>query len=444
MAIWMEEKKILEFTSMKTGTQSLRINDLQGCIKNLIHDLQVGIKNLLPSEMGFPNSHVHEFLDQPTGKVFFIDTEHSQKILGPLYQEYEKGHRDILNSVDLVTAWLKEAEHFLHLLLATLLVSGGKIPRMDAVGGCRIRGFNRNILHMSGSPIWADSLTSELQSYPPEVAWPLYFYLGIIRPFTIKVLTARGALSDLGRLNEYMFVHISPLNREDRRWTRGDTSTVVDQFFGKPLGLKLDYNDLRHIFCHIIKKHILPGMPALPQFSQRIYNTMANHTSLTANRNYGIDDISNLAVDRFQTIHFLAVSRAFQVWCQLISPNQELPSTGATSSTLSHIHIEAARQGASLAIAKEYQFNCAEQEALQHQLVEIIGYWRGTWFTLGEREREFPSSEDQVLVKVLATLLLKAETPDSGWAGFSNSSREELVVTALMLVSDTLYNISPS
>ena len=121
----------------------------------------------------------------------------------------------------------------------------------------------------------------------------------------------------------------------------------------------------------------------------------------------------------------------------LYPPNQKSPPTGASSFTLSHIHIEAAKQYASLAIAMEYQFNCANKEALQCQLEEIIGYWKDTWFTLGERERDFPSTEDQVLVKVLATLLFQVKTAENSWTRTSNSLGEELVVIALMLVSDT-------
>jgi len=420
------------------------MNDLQDCIQNLVHNVQAGIETLLPPGMAFPSSCVHKFVDQPTGEVFFMETKHSQRILDPLRQRFEDGHRDILASLGSVTTWLEKAEDFLHLLLAVLLASGGRTPRIDAVGGFKIHGSNRSMLHMLGSPVWADNLAHELQSYPLQVAWPLYFYIGVIRPFTIKILVARGALSDLERLSQCMFVHTFPLNLKERHWTRGDTSAVVDQFFGKPLGLQLDHNDLRQILHHTIIKHVLPGMPALPQSNQGIYNIMANHTDETSALCYAIDDLSNYAADRPQTTHFLAISRAFHVWCGLLSTNLEPKPSSTPSFTPSNVHIQVARQCASLAIVQKYQFNCINGAPLPDQLERAIRYWKSTWFTLEERERTFPSSEDQVLMEVLATLLFEMETVDHGRGDLLDSLEEELVVVALKLVSDILHGISSS
>lgn len=442
MAAWTEGDETLEFASIgRMGTQRLRMDTLQIFIQNLVHGLRAGMETLLPAGMDFPNSHVHEFLDQPTGEIFFMDTQQSCEILDPLYQRFEDGHRNILTSLDSVIAWLGKAEHFLHLLLAALLASGGRTPKMDSIGGCRIRGSHRNILHISGSPVWADSLATGLQSYPSEVAWPLYLYIGIIRPFTFKILTARGALSELGRLSEHMFVHVFPLNLEERHWTRGDTNKVVDQFFGKPLGLELNHNDLRQILHHTINKHILPGIPTPAHLTQGTYNTMANHTDLTAGQYYAIDELSNFAADRPQTTHLLAISRAFYAWCQLVPTNQEPQFTGYSPSTLSNTLIQAASQRASLAIAKEYQLNCSDEVTLQHQLSKIIRDWKSTWFTLEERKEHFPSSEDQVLMEVLATLVFGDGMADYGGVNSSSSLAEELVVTALTLVSTSLDDV---
>jgi hypothetical protein len=442
VATWVEGGDTLEFASVRRmDTQRLRMSKLRSCITNLIHGLQAGITALLPPEMVFPDSCAHEFLDQPTGEMFFLDTERSQKILNPLYKRFEDGHRDILTSLDTVTAWLERAEHFLLLLLAVLLAAGGRAPRMDAVGECKIRGLHRNILHISGSPVWADGLAVELRSYPPPVAWPLYFYVGIVRPFTIKLLLARGALSDLGRLNEHMFVHIFPLNRKERRWVRGDTSAVVDQFFGQPLGLKLDHNDLRQILQHTVNKHVLPGIPTLLPSHQGIYNKMANHTNLTADRYYAIDDLSNFAVDRAQTTRHLAISGAFHAWCGFISANQGPQPTATAPLPFSDIRIQAASRRASLAIAKEGQFNCTDREGLRHLLEQTIRGWKSTWFARGDRERRFPSSEDQVLMEVLATLLFEADAAESNWVNLSGGLVDEPVVTALAIVSGILDDI---
>jgi len=419
------------------------MDDLQSCIRNLVHSVQARMETLLPAGMAFPNSEVHKFLDQPTGGVFFMDTEHSKMILDPLQKRFEDGHRDILTSLGSVIAWLEKAEHVLHLLLAIVLASGGRTPKMDTVGGCKIHGSNRNIFHMLGSPVWADTVTHELQSYPLQVAWPLYFYIGVIRPFTIKILKVQGALSDLARLSEHMFGHILPLNRKERRWTRGDTLGVVDQFFGKPLGLKLDHNDLCQILRHTIIKYILPEVPILPQWYLDTYNIMANHTNTTSGLCYAIDDLSNFAANQQQTTHFLAISRTFHRWCGLVPTNLEPKATGNPSFPLSDTCVQLASQCASLAIVEKYQLNCADGVCKQ-QLEVVIGYWKTTWFTLGERKRVFPSSEDKVLMEVLATLLFKTENADHSLDIPLGSLGEELVVMALTLVSDALHGISSS
>jgi hypothetical protein len=442
VALWVEGDKILEFSGLRSSTQRLRMDDLKSCIQGLVDNLQASIKSLFPQGMDLPSSCVHKFLDQPTGEEFFMDTQHSKKILNPLYMRFEHGHRNILTSLGLVTAWLEKAEHFLCLLLGTLLVSGGRTPKMDAIGGCQIRGPNRNILHILGSPVWADHLSAELQSYPLQVAWPLYLYIGIIRPFTFKILTARGALSDLEKLQTNLFVHISPLSTEERRWTRGDTNTIVEQLFGKPLGLRLNHNDLQHILWYTINEHILPRVHTLSQPSQETYNTMANHTDLTASKYYAIDDLSNSTVDRFQTTHLLAVSREFHIWSGLAPTNTNPQPNQTPSFTLNNIYIQGARQFTSLAVAKKYQFNLADGVALHYRVEEVISFWKSTWFTLEERVEGFPSHEDQVLTEVLATLLLEVKTTDNSRVGSSHSLGEELVITALTLVSNNLHCIS--
>ena len=286
---------------------------------------------------------------------------------------------------------------------------------MDTVGGCKIHGSNRNIFHMSSSLVWAGTTTHGLQSYPPQVAWPLYFYIGVIRPFTIKILQARGALSDLVRLSEHMFCHILPLNWKERRWTRGDTLRVVDQFFENPLGLKLDHNDLCQILHHTVTEHILPEMPTLSKWYQETYNIMANHTDITSELHYAIDDLSNHTIKQQETTCSLAISRAFHGWCGLVPKNLGPRPTSTPSSSLSDTCVQLASQCASLAIVEEYQLNCADVAYMQGQLERVSGYWKNTWFTLGERERAFPSSEDQVLMKVLALCSLKQKMKIITW-----------------------------
>lgn len=444
VASWVDKDTILVFSSIqKAGSQKLRMSDLQACIQKLVGDLQLGMETLFPSNMAFPNSHVHKFFDQPTGEVFFLDTQHSQKILSPLLQDFENGYKDLLASSDSVDHWLDKAQKILHLLSAALLICGGRIPRMDAFKSCRIRGSHRNIFHMSGSPVWADNGSNELCSYPPGIAWPLYLYIGVIRPFTMKIFKAKGLLSDLGKLSEYLYVDVFPLISKKRLWTRGNIDSVIREFFGEPLGLELCHNDLCQILQFIIRTHISPGISAQPQFHQGVYNTMANHTDHTAGKYYAIDDLSNLAADRSQTMHFLAISRAFHTWCELVPPSQVLPPTGSLFSTLSSAHIKAAYQCASLAIAMRYKLNCSDEVVLQHQLEGVISSWKRTWFSLQHRKGDFPSSEDEVLMKVLVTLLCNTQAVDYECVDLSTSLRKELVTVALVFVSAILYKVFP-
>ena len=263
-SVWVEDGEVLEFSRRgKKNPQRLKMVDLQQLVKDLVHHLQLALEKLLPEGMELPDSQVHKFVaNTHEEEEFFMDCQSSMEIMAPLYQEFKDGHSTVTT---ISTTWLKKEQEFLHHLLAVLLVSGGVSPRTHLAQTCRIRGVERNIFHILGSPVWISSLSKTnsvtrssggLWAFPPQVAWPLYYYLGVVRPFSIHLLQLMGGQPNFDILKSFLFVHTLTLEHTQRLWARGDTKQVVENSFASPLGLKLDCFDLRQILQAVANRHL--------------------------------------------------------------------------------------------------------------------------------------------------------------------------------------------
>lgn len=264
---WIEDDQVLEFARHgKKSPQRLKMTDLQQQVKDLVYGLQPALEKLLPEGMSLPPSQVHRFEDTIHREgEFFMDSSNSQNIIHPLYQDFKNGHTVIPLSPSFATTWLQKEQEFLGHLLAVLLISGGVSPRTNFAQVCCIRGVNRNIFHISDSPVWI-SLSSKANSaaqsggglwaFPSQVAWPLYFYLGVIRPFSIHLLHHLDDQPSLDILKDYLFVHILPSKSIQRLWSRKDTKKVVEELIASPLGLKMDAFDLRQILQAVANRQL--------------------------------------------------------------------------------------------------------------------------------------------------------------------------------------------
>ena len=266
---WVEDE-VLEFSRRgKKGPQRLRMVDLQQCVKDLVYGLKHALEKLLPGGMELPGSQAHHFVGNiHPEEIFFMDSQISVDIMTPLYQAFKDGHNTTTASLPSAVAWLKNEKRFLGHLLATLLISGGVSPRTTSAQACRIRGLGRNIFHAQGSAIWINSRpkvnsatrsSNGLWAFPPQVAWPLYFYLGVVRPFSVYLLESIGHKPESDILKDYLFVYTSTSTSQytQKLWARGDTKQVIAQHFEDPLDLKMDCFDLRQILQAVTNRQLV-------------------------------------------------------------------------------------------------------------------------------------------------------------------------------------------
>ena len=266
---WVEDE-VLEFAHRgKKGPQRLRMVDLQQCVKDLVYGLQPALEKLLPGGMELPSSQAHHFVGNIyPEETFFVDSQISMDIMAPLYKAFKDGHNTTTASLPSAVAWLKNEKGFLGHLLATLLISGGVSPRTTSAQACRIRGLGRNIFHAQGSTIWISSRpkvnsatcsSNGLWAFPSQVAWPLYFYLGVVRPFSAYLLESIGHKPDSDILRDYLFVYTSTSTSQytQKLWARRDTKQVIAEYFADPLDLNMDCFDLRQILQAVANRQLV-------------------------------------------------------------------------------------------------------------------------------------------------------------------------------------------
>ena len=265
---WLENGQVLEFARYKKrNPQRLRMADLQDNLKGLVYSMKPALEKLLPEGMKLPTPQV-DVIQGSTHREdkFFMDLPATLEMFDPLYQEFMNGHGAIAQSKSSANAWLKKEQEFLCHLLATLLVSGGVSPRTHLAQTCQIRGIQRNIFYISGSLVWISSLSKTnsatqssggLWAFPPQVTWPICYYLGVVRPFSIHLLKSMNNEFDSDVLNNYLFVYTSTSNHTQRLWTSKNAQQVIETSFANPLGLKMDCYDLRQILQAVANQHFV-------------------------------------------------------------------------------------------------------------------------------------------------------------------------------------------
>jgi hypothetical protein len=271
-SVWIENDQVLEFARHgKKDPQRLKMVDFKELVRDIVHRLPVSLEELLPAGVELPDSQVHKLGASSIHREeeFFMDSPNCTGIMHPLYQDFARGHSStVAASPSSTTTWFRKEQEFLGHLFAALLISGGVSPRTNSAQNCRIRGVDRNIFHVLDSPVWVSSQfkansaarsVGGLWAFPPQVAWPLYFYLGVVRPFSINLLQSTGYKPTLDIQRDYLFVHTSTSKCTQRLWAREEAKRVLEKFIATPLGLKIDTYDLRQILQAVANRQL--GLP---------------------------------------------------------------------------------------------------------------------------------------------------------------------------------------
>ena len=334
---WSPEGDKIEFSRKGKSLQSLCLEDYRQHVVGLIQQLQANLTHLLPGGMPLPQIPSQTFSDNPLQSQSFLDSPQSQIFLLPLFKEFEErmlrscgelteANGSTINclSIQKLKGWFKKEYQFQQLLLATLLTTGGGIPpRQLTIQDCHIRRTEtseRNIFIMGGSLTWAwgkekgiGPKHGSLWSYPPQVAQLVYYYLGVIRPFTIKVLRK------LGRGTLWLETHLfSSSNSPDQTWGSSHTNDSIQEHLSHPLKLTIRLHDLRQLGQAIINRHF----PLIARTSTlSIVNQMANHNNWTSDKHYGRDNTSNISLpnqSRLDITDMLSASRRYHSWLGLV------------------------------------------------------------------------------------------------------------------------------
>ena len=310
--IWSPEGDKIEFSHKGNNPQAVPLERYRQHILGLGQQLLPSLADLLPRGMTLPKIPFQELSDNPNEPISFLDSPLFQHFFLPIFQEFEKKmlrffvgltNSNTSSTYELrigdVNAWLEQEYQFRQLLLATLITTcGGAPPRQLTIVDCKIRkteASDRNIFIMEQNLTWAlgkqkgiGQKYGLLWSYPPQVTEATCYYLGVIRPFTIKILQKLG--SDTILPQTHLF---AKSNSPDKTWDSKSTNNSIQKHISSPLQLKVKLSDLCQIGQAIRNCH-LQSVPKGPSLS--IINQMANHSNWTSEKHYGQDNMNNISL----------------------------------------------------------------------------------------------------------------------------------------------------
>jgi len=389
---WSPQGDKIEFSRVGKDPQCLGLEDYRQHVTHLVPQLQACLIGLLPEQMPLPQIPPQTLVDHSLRSESFLDSFQSQSFFLPLFKEFEErmhssfgglagvnGSTTNYLAIEKLKAWLEQEHQFQKLLLATLLATGGGIPpRHLTIEDCRIRRTQyaeRNIFIMGGDLTWAwgkekgvGPKQGSLWSYPPQVACLVYYYLGVIRPFTIKALQNLGR--NTLRLEQYLFARS---DGPDQTWYYSYTKSSIKDHLSQPLKLTINIHDLRQLGQAIRNRHF----PLVPKRSGlSIINQMGNHGDRTSDKNYGQDETSNISLQsqsRLDITDMLSASRAYHSWLGFVlaESSQEGGVAIPTIERSAENHHIAFLYAQSL-IPRLYNINCQDPVESKRQAEEIL------------------------------------------------------------------------
>lgn len=389
---WSPEGDKIEFSRIGKKPQSLHLENYRWHILGLVKKLLAGLTSLLPEGMSLPQISSLTLEDHPLHSQSFLDSPQSQKLFLPLFQKFEKemfrsseglteanGLKPHSLNIEKLKAWLKRECKFQQLLLATLLTTGGGIPpRQLTIEDCRIRrnqSSERNIFIMGGNLTWAWGKQKGigqkhgcLWSYPPQVAGPVFYYLGVVRPFTIKVLQKFGKSTQWLETNLF-----ARSDSSDHTWYSSYTNSAIQEHLSLPLKLTLNIHDLRQLGQAIMNRHCLPTSQ---QPGPSIVNQMADHSNWTANKHYGRDDTSNISLpnqSHLDITDMLSASKTYHFWLGFVFAESD--QEGVV--TMPYLGKKAENRQIAFLSAQSlvpwlYKINCKDLDEARQQAEDIL------------------------------------------------------------------------
>lgn len=347
---WSPEGDVLTLITAHSEPVTIHLNKLGPAVKLLFEELLSLLSQLFPSAVTFPQPRdLKDLFDCIGNPVSFVDNDVFRKTISPIYAEFEKGMKSSKETVHKIwikgkvnplqfKKWLKlEQEALSKILLILLLTGGGVSPRTFSIASLQYKQSDsaRRNLYLHGGILcfaWPKAkgnskspggVSNSLYAFPPQLNWPLFVYLGVIRKFTVDVM--KGLNRTTGGLDSSLFVYTWG-NNSGKNWEGGHINSCLKSFSQPLFEAGLMVPDLRQITQAIYCQHF-QRRGDMSNIVEETVNKMGNHSLEVALRYYAVSPAKDPKLSPDVISHCVACSRAWHCWLGLISYDEMVEQT---------------------------------------------------------------------------------------------------------------------
>jgi hypothetical protein len=334
---WSPDGDILTLSTTHSGPIKVHLDRIKPAVDSLFTNLITALSSLLPHQMEFPSEVALDLHDDLEISKSFVDQDSFLDKITPLYTQFEASMRSPDESSHQIWSgnkfqpknfktWLALEQKALEQILLILLFTGGGIsPRTSSVAALQFRPTserrNLYLLNQSLCFVWpkakansrSNSGSSDsLYAYPPQLNWSLFIYLGVIRRFTIAIISEQSW--SLGAIETTLFVYSGMADNRGTPWTSAFMNSTLGGFSEHVFDSQCRVSDLRQLTQSIYSLHF-QRCEEMEGIMEETANRMGNHTKAVAIRYYGKAGATREEWAQFCT----ACSRAWHCWLGLIS-----------------------------------------------------------------------------------------------------------------------------
>lgn len=334
---WSPNGDIITLVTTHSEPMQIHLDKIKPAVDSLFSSLATILISLLPSQMmeQLPPEPQWESKDNLTATIPFVDQDEFLSMISPLYTKFNASMRSPEESchqiwsgntlqVDKLEKWLDLEQQALQKIFLILLFTGGGVsPRTFTIAALQYRDppgkrnlyLHHQVLCFAWPKAKANSQSGNnssdsLYSYPPQLNWLLFIYLGVVRRFTIDVV--KGLKWSLGEMERTLFVNTGMKTTRGHSWKTPLMNNILGKFGEDIFNSNPRVADLRQLTQSVYSLHFC-GRKEMEEIMEAAANKMGNHTKGVSKRWYGRD---NWTLGGFE--FFFACSQAWHCWLGLI------------------------------------------------------------------------------------------------------------------------------
>ena len=349
---WSPEGDVLTLVTTHDEPMKIHLNQMKPAVDLLFSDLTAALAELFPGGMDFPKKVQWELEDSLGTPIAFVDQPGFEKVISPLYTHFitkmsspdEPTHQIFSGNTfqaPKFKEWMDLEQKALEKIFLIILFTGGGVsPRTFSISALQFKetSTKRNLYLHNGVLCFAwpkakinsrsgSGGSHSLYSFPPQLNWPLFIYLGIIRKFAVHIIERQ--MWSLGQLQTSLFVYTGVGINRGSPWEASHMNTILGHFSQSLFNSPIRVSDFRQITQSIYFQHF-QRRKEMTDIMEDVANRMGNHSGDVANRYYPGND-STSAKDpelSLQVIELcIACSRAWHCWLGLISYDDMIGSS---------------------------------------------------------------------------------------------------------------------